>query len=413
MSSHDMNMTTVTTEAVSLHVEEEGSGAPALVFLHYWGGSARTWTAVMDRLGSSNRCVAIDQRGWGRSEAPASGYAIRDLADDALEVIAALELDDYVVVGHSMGGKIAQVVAGDRPAGLRGVVLIAPAPAAPAAPITDEFREQLRGAYLTRDGVLEGLEIVGSYQGLSPELREQVVSDSMAGAPQARHAWPNTMISEDVSSALTGIDVPVLVLGADHDPIEPVSLLAEHVVARIAGAALEVISDSGHLVPLEQPQQVAGHITAFVDRLTPAAAPSTLTRSSTSEPTGGKKMTVATATQNKQTIQRMFEAFRSGDTDAFDQLIVEDYIQHNPQVDNGLAPVKAFFAAAGPVDVEVHRIIAEDDLVAVHSHFKTWNMAVVDIFRLNDEGKAVEHWDVLQPIPDTTASGNDMFSQLS
>jgi predicted SnoaL-like aldol condensation-catalyzing enzyme len=82
-------------------------------------------------------------------------------------------------------------------------------------------------------------------------------------------------------------------------------------------------------------------------------------------------------------------------------------------VDNGLAPVKAFFAAAGPVDVEVHRIIAEGDLVAVHSNFKTWNMAVVDIFRLNDEGKAVEHWDVLQPVPDTTASGNDMFSQLS
>src|SRR5580658_4623686 len=196
MSIHDMKMTSVTTEAVTLHVEEEGAGAPALVFLHYWGGSARTWTAVMDRLASTNRCVAIDQRGWGRSEAPASDYAIRDLADDALAVIAALELDDYLLVGHSMGGKVAQVVAGDRPAGLRGVVLIAPAPAAPATPITAEFREQLLGAYLTRDGVLEGLEIVGSHRGLSPELREQVVSDSMASAPQAREAWPNTMISE-------------------------------------------------------------------------------------------------------------------------------------------------------------------------------------------------------------------------
>lgn len=134
MSIHDMKMTSVTTEAVTLHVEEEGTGAPALVFLHYWGGSARTWTAVMDRLASINRCVAIDQRGWGRSEAPASDYAIRDLADDALAVIAALELDDYLLVGHSMGGKVAQVVAGDRPAGLRGVVLIAPAPAAPATP---------------------------------------------------------------------------------------------------------------------------------------------------------------------------------------------------------------------------------------------------------------------------------------
>ena len=124
-------------------------------------------------------------------------------------------------------------------------------------------------------------------------------------------------------------------------------------------------------------------------------------------------MTVASATQNTQTVRRLFDAFRAGDNNAFEELIVEDYVQHNPQVDNGLAAMQAFFAAAGAVDVEVHRTIAEGDLVAVHLHFNTWNTAVVDIFRLNDEGKIVEHWDVLQPIPDTTANGNDMFSQLS
>ena len=58
-------------------------------------------------------------------------------------------------------------------------------------------------------------------------------------------------------------------------------------------------------------------------------------------------------------------------------------------------------------------VIAEGDFVAVHADYKTWNMAAVDIFRLNDDGKIVEHWDVLQQVPETTASGNDMFSQLS
>jgi predicted SnoaL-like aldol condensation-catalyzing enzyme len=122
---------------------------------------------------------------------------------------------------------------------------------------------------------------------------------------------------------------------------------------------------------------------------------------------------MATSEQNKQTVARVFDAFRVGDVDAFDDLIVEDYVQHNPQADNGLQAVKDFFAPLGPVDVEVHRVIAADDVVAVHSHYKTFNMAVVDIFRLNDDGKIIEHWDVLQPIPETTASGNDMFSQLS
>ncbi len=122
---------------------------------------------------------------------------------------------------------------------------------------------------------------------------------------------------------------------------------------------------------------------------------------------------MADTERNKQTVARLFEAFRAGDTDAFDELIVEDYVQHNPQAGNGLAAVKRFFAPVGPIDVEVHRVIAEGDLVAVHSNSKPWNMASVDIFRLDDDGKIVEHWDVLQQVPETTASGNDMFSQLS
>jgi len=122
---------------------------------------------------------------------------------------------------------------------------------------------------------------------------------------------------------------------------------------------------------------------------------------------------MASTEQNKQTVARIFDAFRAGDVDALDDLIVDDYVQHNPQADNGLQAVKDFFAPVGPVDVDVHRVIAEGDLVAVHSNYKTFNMAGVDVFRLNDDAKIIEHWDVLQPIPETTASGNDMFSQLS
>ena len=123
--------------------------------------------------------------------------------------------------------------------------------------------------------------------------------------------------------------------------------------------------------------------------------------------------TEATEQRNRQVVKRLFDAFRAGDTEAFDELIAEDYVQHNPQAGNGLEAVKEFFAPVGPVDVEVHRAIAEGDLVAVHAHYKTWNMAGVDIFRFNDAAKIIEHWDVLQQVPQTTVSGNDMFSQLT
>jgi len=122
---------------------------------------------------------------------------------------------------------------------------------------------------------------------------------------------------------------------------------------------------------------------------------------------------VATTEENKQLVARVFDAFRAGDLDALDDLIAENYVQHNPQADNGLEAVKEFFRPVGPIDVDVHRVLAEGDLVVAHAHYKTWNMAGVDIFRIGTGGKIIEHWDVLQPVPETTVSGNDMFSQLS
>ena len=122
---------------------------------------------------------------------------------------------------------------------------------------------------------------------------------------------------------------------------------------------------------------------------------------------------MADTERNKQTAARLFDAFRAGDVDAFDELIAEDYVQHNPQAGNGLQAVKEFFRPVGPVDVDVYRVIAEADLVVAHSHYKTFSMAGIDIWRFNDDGTMIEHWDVLQPVPETTTSGNDMFSQLS
>ena len=122
---------------------------------------------------------------------------------------------------------------------------------------------------------------------------------------------------------------------------------------------------------------------------------------------------MASSDSNKETVARLYDAFWAGDTQALGELIVDDYKQHNPLVADGLQAVTAFFAQFGPVDVEVHRVIAEGDLVAVHAHYKTLNSAAVDIFRFNDDGKIIEHWDVLQEVPTATASGNDMFSQVT
>ena len=120
------------SNTTKLHVEDLGTGAPALVFLHYWGGSSRTWRHVTQALAPAFRTIAVDQRGWGRSDKPLEGYTLADLADDAERLIESLAPDRYVLVGHSMGGKVAQLMASRHPAGLAGLVLVAPSPPSPS-----------------------------------------------------------------------------------------------------------------------------------------------------------------------------------------------------------------------------------------------------------------------------------------
>src|SRR5262249_50901587 len=115
----------IETNGAALRIAEGGTGEPALVFLHYWGGSARTWQRVLHWLGEQVPWGAINQRGWGGSVATDGRYALADMADDVERVVRTLDLRRYVLVGHSMGGKVAQIVAKRQPPGLARLVLVA------------------------------------------------------------------------------------------------------------------------------------------------------------------------------------------------------------------------------------------------------------------------------------------------
>ena len=103
--------------------------------------------------------------------------------------------------------------------------------------------------------------------------------------------------------------------------------------------------------------------------------------------------------------------------DAFRLYAGAPYRQHNPLIEDGMEGVKKFVAwvMANHSDArcEIKRVFADGDHVILHSHWHGLSdnprgEAVVDIFRLED-AKAVEHWDVIQPIPETSANANTMF----
>lgn len=254
----------ISANGISLHVEQSGKGDLALVFLHYWGGTARTWRAVIDVLPKDLRMIALDARGWGTSDQPEDGYDISTMADDVAAAIATLGLKAYVLIGHSMGGKVAQLLASRRPPGLVGLVLVAPSPAQGKS-LPAEAREMMAGAYTSAAAAGWTVDNILAGSVLAADIRDQVIDDILQGAAAAKCAWPATAIAEDVSANLADINVPVLIVGGENDKVDSVEMLRAVVLPSLPGAVLMTIPIVGHLLPLEAPGELAEQIVGFID----------------------------------------------------------------------------------------------------------------------------------------------------
>ena len=131
----------------------------------------------------------------------------------------------------------------------------------------------------------------------------------------------------------------------------------------------------------------------------------------------GEEESEAQLEQNKEIVIAFYTAaINEKDFEAASQYLGDVYIQHNPLAADGPEGLKAFIewarVNAATFEVEFKRVLAEGDFVVVHSHARASpedrGSAVMDIFRLED-GKVVEHWDVIQAIPEQSANENGMF----
>jgi len=133
----------------------------------------------------------------------------------------------------------------------------------------------------------------------------------------------------------------------------------------------------------------------------------------------------ATEERNRAAVLRYMQAFiNQRDMNALDEVMVADWIAHNPTEGNGRDALKelaaGWFQQFPQLHADVKRVFADGDFVVTHTHYTVnaqdrgndWapgSAATVDIFRLED-GKIVEHWDVVQrPIPEESVNGNSMF----
>lgn len=122
--------------------------------------------------------------------------------------------------------------------------------------------------------------------------------------------------------------------------------------------------------------------------------------------------------RNKQTVLDFYEAgLNQKDFHAAAKLLGDSYVQHNPRIADGIEGFEAFVATLRQdfpdLKAEVKRVFADGDHVIAHVYGVRVpgqpGTAIVDIFRLDGNGRIVEHWDVMQPVPDTSANPNGMF----
>ena len=121
--------------------------------------------------------------------------------------------------------------------------------------------------------------------------------------------------------------------------------------------------------------------------------------------------------QNKENAIAFYRmAYEGSPGKAIELYVGTEYIQHNPDVEDGLDGFIKYFRRMQDEypdkSIEFVRSVAEGDLVALHTH-QVWpgneEYITMDFFRFNEEGKIVEHWDSIQKIPDTSANNNTMY----
>jgi pimeloyl-ACP methyl ester carboxylesterase len=237
---------------------EAGTG-PTLVLVHGAGGSADLWQPQLDALGDVARVIAPDLPGHGPQRGRA-GQSIAAYADWLDGFLGALGDERVVLVGHSMGGAIAQTLALARPERLAGLVLVGTGARLRVLARILELLRQRPGEGI---GVIQGL----SYAAATPPERVAIVDRVLRdSAPLVTLGDYLACDRYDARPRLGAIRTPTLVVAGTEDRLTPLRF-SQFLADAIAGARLVEVPDAGHFPQLEQPAAVNAAIREFLASL--------------------------------------------------------------------------------------------------------------------------------------------------
>ncbi len=251
-----------------IYHEEHGAGEPTLL-IQGGEGSLLWWpTELVDALAAGGRRVIVyDNRDTGLSEYVTEPYALEEMATDALELLDALEIADAHVVGVSMGGMIAQLVALQAPERVRSLVLLATTPG-PDERLAGTDETVLAGIDWDAGGVEATVAFCRALAGSRYPFDEGYYR-RLCVADEARGVNPSGGHGHALQTATSRLDrlgeigAPTLVMHGTEDAIFPYEH-AQALVAGIPGAQLVTWEGVGHELPPQLMRDVAQRILALV-----------------------------------------------------------------------------------------------------------------------------------------------------
>jgi non-heme chloroperoxidase len=262
---------------IELYYEDHGSGQ-SVVLINGWAQNGASWEKQLSvLLNAGYRVITYDRRGFGKSSQPTAGYNYDTFAEDLQKLVTQLKLQDFILVGFSMGGgEVARYIGQYGSKGVSKAVIISGV--TPYLLKTDDNQEGLDAS------VFAGLEqaaaadrfafFAGFFQNfyntdllLGKRVSEQAVQASWNVAASASATGCLACIPtwhEDFREDLSRIDVPTLVIQGDADRILPIATSGMRTAKLIKGARLLVVKDGPHCILWTHAEEVNAALLSFL-----------------------------------------------------------------------------------------------------------------------------------------------------
>lgn len=251
-----------TVNGINIHYTRTGGDKPTLVLLHGLTANGACWEGVSNLLEKEYDIIMPDARGHGESDAPNHGYRYEDHAKDVTGLIHSLKLPSFVLLGHSMGGMTATVVASCNPKLLRGVILADP------TFLSLNVQHEVHNSDV-RNQHQQGLsksfeELVADLQRRHPNRSLDTIERIIRAKLQTSMAAFDILIppNPEYKQLVKAIDVPSLLVFGDQGVVSP--NVAKELQQLNSKLQIEQIAEAGHGLHYDQPEHFAAIIESFL-----------------------------------------------------------------------------------------------------------------------------------------------------